>query len=86
MDAIQTLQFELIAIVIAILGSAAALARWMIAFHKRTIEQAIKDARDERAKLEKELRSQIAKLEERIRDCERFREEYFKSRASEVDA
>ena len=68
--AAQTLQLEIIGIGVAFIGALAALGRWMITFHKRTIEQAIKDARSERAKLEAELRSQITKLEARIEVCE----------------
>ena len=75
-SAIQTLQAEIVAIAVAFLGAMAALGRWMITFHKKTIEQAIEDARTERQKLETELRNQNSKLETRIEKCEKRWEEY----------
>ena len=73
----QVLQLEIIALGVAAIGGIAALGGWMIAFHKRTIEQAIKDARNEREKLETELREQIKKLENRIKRCEERWEKHF---------
>ena len=73
----QVLQLEIIALGVAAIGGLAALGRWMITFHKRTIEQAIKDARSEREKLETELREQIKKLESRIKRCEERWEKHF---------
>ena len=63
-------------------------ARWMIRFHRQTIEKAVIDAATERAKLEKELRLQIRKLEAqneeldtRLQACEKRWDDWLTTQA-----